>query len=81
MRCGCDRRRAERWRWCSSMRPMSTTPWPRFSPSHLSSTFSRLLSLKTKSQYQASSVSASDASRAEGWARRMITAALQIGPT
>ena len=47
----------------------------------LSSTFSRLLSLKTKSQYQASSVSASDASRAAGWARRMITAALQISPT
>ena len=39
------------------------------------STFSRLLKLKTKSQYRSASVAATDATKAIEWAARMLAAA------
>lgn len=41
----------------------------------LASTFSRLLKLKTKSQYRSASVAATDATKAIEWAARMLAAA------
>ena len=41
----------------------------------LAPTFSRLLKLKTKSQYQSASVAGTDAGRAIEWAERMLAAA------
>jgi len=41
----------------------------------IASTFSRLLRLKPKSQYQAASISASDAARSIEWATRMLDVA------
>ncbi|MEV8374705.1 HEPN domain-containing protein [Kribbella sp. NPDC056861] len=40
-----------------------------------SSTFSRLLRLKSKSQYQAESISAADASKSVDWATRLLQVA------
>lgn len=44
----------------------------------LATTLSRLLKLKTKSQYQARQASAGDTMRAVGWARRMLDAAEDV---
>ena len=44
----------------------------------LASTLSRLLKLKTKSQYQARSVSAADTNRAVDWATRLLESAEDI---
>ncbi|GAA3118617.1 hypothetical protein JOF29_000973 [Kribbella aluminosa] len=45
-----------------------------------SMTLSRLLRLKSKSQYQAASVSAADASKSIDWAARLLTAAEDVTP-
>lgn len=42
-------------------------------------TLDRLVRLKPKSQYQASSISASDATKAIGWATRLLEAAEGVG--
>lgn len=47
----------------------------------LAPTLSRLLRLKTKAQYQPSSVAAADAARAIGWACRMLEVAEQTVST
>ena len=44
----------------------------------LESTFRRLLGLKTAAQYQAAPISRTDATRAVGWARRMVEAARDV---
>lgn len=44
----------------------------------LRTTFERLLRLKPRSQYQASSVSQADPQRAVDWARRMVLAARSV---
>jgi uncharacterized protein (UPF0332 family) len=46
-----------------------------------SSTLSRLLRLKSKSQYQASSVSAADAAKSIDWAARLLEAADSVATT
>ena len=44
----------------------------------LEPTFHRLLKLKSKSQYQRTSVSASDAAKAIEWATRMLNVAQEV---
>lgn len=44
----------------------------------LAPTLSRLLRLKTKAQYQAASVAATDAAKAVDWAARLVAAAEEI---
>jgi cobalamin-dependent methionine synthase I len=44
----------------------------------LAPTLSRLMRLKTKAQYQAASVAATDATKAVGWASRLVEAAEEI---
>ena len=44
----------------------------------LEPTFHRLLKLKSKSQYQQTSVSASDAAKAIDWATRMLNVAQEV---
>ncbi|MEV5967856.1 hypothetical protein AB0L70_39180 [Kribbella sp. NPDC051952] len=46
-----------------------------------SSTLSRLLKLKSKSQYQAGSVSASEATKSVGWAGRLLDSAQAVTPS
>ncbi|MFF1821783.1 HEPN domain-containing protein [Kribbella sp. NPDC058245] len=46
-----------------------------------STTFSRLLKLKSKSQYQAASVSASDATKSIDWAARLLETAQPVVPS
>jgi uncharacterized protein (UPF0332 family) len=44
----------------------------------ISSTFSRLLRLKSKSQYQAESICAADASKSVDWATRLLESAQKV---
>ena len=46
-----------------------------------STTLSRLLKLKSKSQYQAAAVSAADAAKSIDWAARLLEAAQSVAPS
>ena len=48
--------------------------WPRL----MATALSRLLKLKSKSQYQTIDVARADASKAVGWAQKMLDAASEI---